>query len=73
MNNAYTFDAVDNTLSVTNSAPIPSAGMNGQMTHNYNYEGLYRLISASGTYAGTDTKVANYSLAMSYDNAQKCF
>jgi hypothetical protein len=31
MNNAYTFDAVDNILSVTNSAPIPSSGMSGRM------------------------------------------
>jgi hypothetical protein len=68
LNNAYTFDAVDNVLSVTNSAPIQSTGMGGQMSHNYNYDGLYRLIDATGTYVGADSKIANYSLEMAYDN-----
>jgi hypothetical protein len=40
MNNAYTFDAVDNVLSVTNSVPVQSAGMGGQMSHTYSYDGL---------------------------------
>ncbi|MDR2475932.1 MAG: hypothetical protein LBD45_08760 [Bacteroidales bacterium] len=64
MNNAYTFDAVDNILSVKNQIPAPASGMG----HDYSYDGLYRLISANGSYTGTNSKVANYSLAMSYDN-----
>ena len=74
LNNAYTYDAVSNVLSVVNSAPVPTAaaGMGGQMAHNYAYDGLYRLISATGTYtgagSGTAQKKATYSLNMKYDN-----
>jgi RHS repeat-associated protein len=69
MNNAYTYDRVDNVLKVINTAPLPSTGaMGGQMSHTYNYDGLYRLQSATGTYAGADAKSAGYSLEMAYDN-----
>ncbi|MDR2948601.1 MAG: type IV secretion protein Rhs [Prevotella sp.] len=69
MNNAYTYDKVDNVLKVINTAPLPSTGaMGGQMSHTYNYDGLYRLQSATGTYAGADSKSAGYSLEMAYDN-----
>ncbi|MCL1937804.1 MAG: type IV secretion protein Rhs, partial [Candidatus Azobacteroides sp.] len=68
MNNAYRYDAVDNVLGVTNSAPIQSAGMGRQMSHSYNYDGLYRLISATGTYTGAENKSAAYTLDMAYDN-----
>ena len=52
MDNAYTYDAVDNVTQVTNTAPIPSTGIGGNITHNYSYDGLYRLQAAEGTYAG---------------------
>ncbi|GAB6119058.1 SpvB/TcaC N-terminal domain-containing protein [Dysgonomonas termitidis] len=68
MNNAYSYDKVDNVLSVINTAPAPVTGMGGQMSHTYNYDGLYRLQSATGTYSGADNKLASYTLAMSYDN-----
>lgn len=68
MNNTYTYDAVSNVLSVTNSAAKPTTGVGGQMTHSYGYDGLYRLTSATGTYAGSGTKTANYQLSMKYDN-----
>jgi hypothetical protein len=42
--------------------------MGGQKNHTYNYDGLYRLTSASGSYTGADTKTAAYSLEMAYDN-----
>jgi YD repeat-containing protein len=68
MNNTYTFDVVDNVLSVVNTAPLPSTGMGGEMTHGYSYDGLYRLTSATGGYSGADGKTASYSLEMAYDN-----
>jgi RHS repeat-associated protein len=56
-------------LKVINTAPLPSTGaMGGQMSHTYNYDGLYRLQSAAGTYTGADSKSAGYSLEMAYDN-----
>lgn len=68
MDNNYVYDAVSNVLSVTNTAPLPTTGMGGQMTHTYNYDGLYRLQSATGTYTGASGKTASYSLDMAYDN-----
>ncbi|MBF1757577.1 MAG: type IV secretion protein Rhs, partial [Veillonella tobetsuensis] len=69
MDNAYTYDAVSNVLSVKNGAPLPQSGKaGGQMNHQYTYDALYRLTSATGTYTGADSKTASYTLAMGYDN-----
>jgi RHS repeat-associated protein len=62
MNNAYAYDAVDNVLSVANTAPERA------MSHNYSYDGLYRLVSASGNYSAGNNKTAGYTLEMQYDN-----
>ncbi len=41
------------------------------MSHSYTYDPLYRLSSATGTYAGADNKTASYTLAMGYDNMHR--
>lgn len=72
MDNAYTFDAVSNVLSVANNASLPANGnAGGQMSHTYTYDGLYRLATATGTYTGADNKSASYTLAMGYDNMHR--
>ena len=72
MDNAYTFDAVSNVLSVANNAALPANGNAGaQMSHTYTYDGLYRLATATGTYTGADNKSASYTLAMGYDNMHR--
>ena len=72
MDNAYTYDAVSNVLSVKNGAPLPQSGkVGGQMNHQYTYDALYRLASATGTYTGADSKTASYTLAMGYDNMHR--
>lgn len=72
MDNAYTFDAVSNVLSVSNNASLPANGnAGGQMSHTYTYDGLYRLATATGTYTGADNKSASYTLAMGYDNMHR--
>ena len=72
MDNAYTFDAVSNVLSVANNASLPANGnAGGQMSHSYTYDGLYRLATATGTYTGADNKSASYTLAMGYDNMHR--
>lgn len=72
MDNDYTFDAVSNVLSVANNASLPSNGnAGGKMSHAYTYDGLYRLVSATGTYTGADSKSASYTLAMGYDNMHR--
>ena len=72
MDNAYTYDAVSNVLSVVNGASVPQSGKaGGQMAHTYTYDALYRLVSATGTYTGADNKTASYTLAMGYDNMHR--
>ena len=72
MDNAYSYDAVSNVLGIKNNAPLPQSGKaGGQMSHSYSYDPLYRLASATGTYAGADNKTASYTLAMGYDNLHR--
>ena len=72
MDNAYSYDAVSNVLGIKNNAPLPQSGKaGGQMSHNYTYDPLYRLASATGTYKGTDNKAASYTLSMGYDNMHR--
>ena len=72
MDNAYSYDAMSNVLSVANNAPLPQGGKaGGQMSHTYGYDALYRLTSAGGTYKGADNKSATYTLAMGYDNMHR--
>lgn len=72
MDNAYTYDAVSNVLSVVNNAPVPQAGnAGGRMAHTYTYDNLYRLATASGTYTGADNKAASYTLEMGYDDMHR--
>ena len=72
MDNDYTYDAVSNVLSVANKAALPESGKaGGQMAHAYTYDALYRLASATGTYAGADSKTASYRLEMGYDNMHR--
>ena len=72
MDNAYTYDAVSNVLSVINGASVPQSGKaGGQMAHTYTYDALYRLVGATGTYTGADNKTASYTLAMGYDNMHR--
>ena len=72
MDNAYTFDAVSNVLSVANNASLPQSGnAGGQMSHTYTYDRLYRLASATGTYTGADSKSASYTLDLGYDNMHR--
>ena len=72
MDNAYTYDAVSNVLSVANGAVLPQSGKaGGQMSHSYTYDALYRLTGATGTYTGADSKTASYTLAMGYDNMHR--
>lgn len=72
MDNAYTYDAVSNVLSVVNGASVPQSGKaGGQMAHAYTYDALYRLVSATGTFTGADNKTASYTLAMGYDNMHR--
>ena len=61
VNNTYSYDAVNNIIKIKND----------QIEHSYDYDNLYRLISAIGNYAPSEDKSAVYSLQMQYDNMHR--
>ena len=62
---SYDFDLEDNITKVENTAGGAN-GLGGAYTNEYNYDDLYRLTAANGSYSGNNT---NYSLEMSYTPA----
>lgn len=67
MKNRYTYDAVSNILSISNSMQMQSGSIGGPSSHSFEYDNLYRLIRANGTWSGP---VSNheYSLEMEYSD-----
>jgi YD repeat-containing protein len=67
MDNAYTYDKVNNILSLKNNAPVPAANlMGGASEYTYSYDDLYRLTTAQGHYQGANDE-QGYTLSMSYN------
>ncbi|MBR4199397.1 MAG: RHS repeat-associated core domain-containing protein [Bacteroidales bacterium] len=62
---SYSFDLEDNITKVVNTA-VGANGLGGAYTNEYNYDDLYRLTAANGSYSGNNT---NYSLEMAYTPA----
>jgi YD repeat-containing protein len=62
---SYSFDYEDNITKVVNTA-AGANGLGGAYVNTYNYDDLYRLTSANGSYSGNNT---NYSLEMAYTPA----
>jgi RHS repeat-associated protein len=67
MNNAYTYDAVQNITGIV-SSNITQGAIGGSMSHQYRYDNLNRLDSAWGSFVGPNSKMADYTLGLSYDN-----
>jgi len=67
MDNAYSYDLVNNVLSLANQRSVPGDGQGGPMSSVYTYDNLYRLTSATGNYTGSAREDA-YTLHMTYDN-----
>ena len=67
MENRYRYDAVDNILGITNAAnptsltKLNKAKLGGRSSHTYEYDGLNRLVHASGK-----AKCASYDMVMSF-------
>ena len=62
---SYSFDLEDNITQVRNTTG-PVNGIGGAYVNTYNYDDLYRLTAANGSYSGNNT---NYSLEMAYTPA----
>lgn len=68
IDNTYTYDKVNNILSMENNAPVPASNlMGGASEYTYEYDDLYRLTSASGSYKGSNDN-HTYALAMDYNS-----
>lgn len=68
MDNTYTYDKVNNILSLENKAPVPSSNlMGGASSYSYDYDDLYRLTNAEGSYKGSNEE-HSYTLSMSYNS-----
>ncbi|WP_208526908.1 hypothetical protein, partial [Flavobacterium psychrophilum] len=61
INNAYNYDLVGNVLGIKNTAPVVNNTLGGSAEQNYQYDELYRLKTATGSYTDRITQ-ANYQL-----------
>jgi RHS repeat-associated protein len=67
MDNVYTYDKLNNMLSVTNNAPVPANNqMGGATQYSYTYDDLYRLTTASGYYKGPNEQ-DRFNVNMEYN------
>ncbi|MDH5381718.1 MAG: RHS repeat-associated core domain-containing protein, partial [Cyclobacteriaceae bacterium] len=67
MDNTYTYDAVNNILGLENKAEVPEANlMGGSSKYSYEYDDLYRLTTATGSYTDPNEQHA-YTLSMEYN------
>ena len=67
MDDTYGYDKVDNILSLTNNAQVPSSNqMGGSAAYTYEYDDLYRLTTAAGSFKGPQEQ-DRYSLTMQYN------
>ncbi|MBK9195920.1 MAG: hypothetical protein IPO17_13290 [Flavobacteriales bacterium] len=65
MNNAYTYDQVNNIRALKNLRDVPNTGLGGPMQSVFEYDSLYRLVSAA-SYEGQGRE-DGYTLSMAYD------
>ncbi len=64
----YGYDPVGNIASLANQVPIPPANQyGGPVAQSFDYDNLYRLTSAEGTFT-TARDARRYTLTLSYDN-----
>ncbi|HEY0736351.1 MAG TPA: SpvB/TcaC N-terminal domain-containing protein, partial [Herpetosiphonaceae bacterium] len=64
----YGYDNVGNVLTLANDVPVPHPNeFGGPTTQSYQYDNLYRLVGASGSYQFNPDKTNRYELALSYD------
>ena len=72
LNNTYTYDKVNNILSVVNAIDKEkalNAEIGGTTSHTYTYDDWHRLKTATGVFNSFDgNKSADYQLVMGYDN-----
>ncbi|MET2997106.1 hypothetical protein ABXT01_14465, partial [Flavobacterium columnare] len=50
INNTYTYDLVGNVLGIKNTVPVVANSLGGSSQQTYQYDDLYRLKNATGSY-----------------------
>jgi RHS repeat-associated protein len=64
----YTYDKVGNVLSLSNDVALPAPSQfGGPTSQSFQYDDLYRLTNAGGTFQSAPGKSNNYSLSLGYD------
>ena len=63
----FQFDPVSNILQISNPVTPQIGRLGGSVQHQYQYDELYRLTSANGSWQGQGNQV-NYELNLQYDN-----
>jgi RHS repeat-associated protein len=68
----YGYDAVGNILRLESQVAVPSNAMGGPTVQNFQYDSLYRLTHAEGTFTGNFLGLdsGTYTLNMDYDTLQ---
>ncbi|MCB0607337.1 MAG: hypothetical protein KDD12_06470, partial [Lewinella sp.] len=67
MDNRYEYNRMGNILSIRNTAPAGVSELGGATENRFVYDGLYRLVSATGNQEKPGATEA-YSMMMEYDN-----
>src|SRR6266542_2710536 len=65
----YGYDPVGNISNLNNNVPVPpSSAMGGPTTQTFQYDDLYQLTNATGTYQFAPTKQRRYTMGVTYDS-----
>jgi RHS repeat-associated protein len=64
----YAYDLTGTVQKIENRMPVPSPSLyGGPVSQTFQYDDLYQLVGAQGTYQSGPNKTSSYSLALSYD------
>src|SRR5258708_6720620 len=68
VNNTYKYDIDGNVVSILNDTSGQGNPFGGYVQHNFHYDNLNRLDSASGQFIGSSKDSAGYGLKLAYDD-----
>ncbi len=66
----YAYDLTGTVQKIENRMPVPSPSLyGGPVSQTFQYDDLYQLVGAQGTYQSGPNKTSSYTLALAYDVA----
>lgn len=64
----YQYDLTGTVQTIQNNVPVPSPSLyGGPASQTFQYDDLYQLVGAQGTYRSAPNKTSSYTLALAYD------